>query len=98
MDDRLRRLLSQLVSPEFAVKVSLLTLPPQGIALKRQILRNLLSAAPESLTCTECGRGGPNRNVGTVHHALRALEMHRRRSTMHKTTLESCTAHEIARP
>lgn len=30
MDDRLRRLLSQLVSPEFAVKVSLLTLPPSG--------------------------------------------------------------------
>lgn len=74
MDDRLRVVLSKLVSPEFAVKVALLTLPPQGVALKRQVLRNLLSVAPDSLTCTESGRGGPTRNIGTVLCALRALE------------------------
>lgn len=74
MDDRLREVLSHLVSPEFALKVSLLMLAPQGIALKRQILRNLLRAEPDALTCTEAGRGGPDRNIGSVHHALHALE------------------------
>lgn len=56
------------------ILAALHSLSPQGIALKRYILRRLQEAAPASLIAAEAARGGPSRNPGSIAYALRALQ------------------------
>jgi len=56
------------------ILAALYSLSPQGLALKRYILRRLLEAAPESLIAAEAARGGPPRNPGSIAYALQALQ------------------------
>lgn len=56
------------------ILAALYSLSPQGVALKRYILRRLQEAAPDSLIAAEVARGGPSRNPGSIAYALRALQ------------------------
>lgn len=58
----------------YRILAALHSLSPQGLALKRYILRRLQEAVPASLIAAEAARGGPPRNPGSIAYALRALQ------------------------
>lgn len=66
--------MAQAAAASAGVQHALNGLPPEGQALKRHILQQLLGCAPASLSATEVGAGGPKRTDASVRYALRALE------------------------
>lgn len=55
------------------LQFALEALPPQGVALKRHILRKLLDRFPQRLTIAEVSAGGPSRTDASVRGALKTL-------------------------
>lgn len=58
----------------YRILAALYSLSPQGLALKRYILRRLQEVAPAALIAADAARGGPSRNPGSIAYALRALQ------------------------
>lgn len=56
------------------LRSALHALPPQGLALKRHILKTLVEGFPKRLTITEVSGGGPNRTDASVRGALKTLD------------------------
>lgn len=56
------------------IRHSLRTLSPEGVALKRHLLGQLLGHAPSPLTAAEVSADGPKRTDASVRYALKALQ------------------------